>query len=281
MKIIKEHQCHGGRVVYYSHMSEAVSGEMKIGVFYPPQMAEGVKLPALTYLAGLTCMEETFLMKGGAQKYAAENGLILIAPDTSPRGAGITGEDDNWDFGTGAGFYINATKGDWAKNYRMEDYITSELQGLMRHKLNVDMERQGIFGHSMGGHGALTLGLKHPELYKSISAFAPICSPTTCPWGEKAFAGYLGENREEWKKHDAVELIRNLGRVSNNPILVDQGTSDEFLDIQLKPHLLEEICTEKDYPLTLRLHEGYDHSYYFMSSFMQDHIAHHANVIGT
>lgn len=279
MKTIKEHKCHGGRMVYYSHYSDAVSGEMNFGVFYPPQMSEDSKLPALTYLAGLTCNEETFLIKGGAQKYAAEHGIILVAPDTSPRGAGIEGEDDGWDFGTGAGFYINATRGDWAKNYRMEDYVTQELQGIMKTCLGVDVENQGIFGHSMGGHGALTLGFKYPDTYKSISAFAPICSPTYCPWGAKAFSGYIGSDHEEWKQHDAVELIRAMNKNQYKPILVDQGLSDEFLNEQLKPNLLEQVCADTDYPLTLRYQQGYDHSYYFMNTFMEDHINHHAKVI--
>lgn len=252
---------------------------MKVGVYFPPQAKEGKPLPALTYLAGLTCNEETFAMKGGAQQYAAQHGIILVAPDTSPRGIGIEGEDDDWDFGTGAGFYINATNGDWANHYRMETYITLELQELMERSFKVDIERQGIFGHSMGGHGALSLGLKHPDLYKSISAFAPICAPTQCPWGEKAFSGYLGEDREAWKKHDAVEIIRGMDKTDHKPILVDQGLKDEFLEVQLKPELLEQVAQETNFPLTLRRHEGYDHSYYFMNTFMQDHIDCHAKRI--
>ncbi|MCW9034070.1 MAG: S-formylglutathione hydrolase [Rhodospirillales bacterium] len=279
MEIIKEHACHDGRMVYYCHQSEAVKGEMKFGVYYPPQMKEGAKLPALTYLAGLTCNEETFLIKGGAQQYAAQHGIILVAPDTSPRGAGVEGEDDNWDFGTGAGFYINATNGPWAKNYRMEAYVTDELQLLMKNDLNVDVDRQGIFGHSMGGHGALTLGLKYPEVYKSISAFAPICAPTKCPWGEKAFSGYIGDDKAEWAKHDTVELVRASKQRHHKPVLVDQGLNDEFLNEQLNPDLLEQACNDTNYPLTLRRHPGYDHSYYFMNTFMKDHVDHHAKVI--
>jgi len=279
LKMIKEHRCHGGRMVYYSHWSEVVSGDMNFGVYYPPQMTEDAKMPALTYLAGLTCNEETFLIKGGAQQYAARHGIILVAPDTSPRGAGVEGEDDGWDFGTAAGFYINATRGDWAKNYRMEDYVTKELQAIMKNCLGVDVDNQGIFGHSMGGHGALTLGFKHPDIYKSISAFAPICSPTYCPWGAKAFSGYIGTDHAQWKQHDAVELIRTMDKNQYKPILVDQGLSDEFLNEQLKPNLLEQVCTETNFPLTLRYHEGYDHSYYFMNTFMEDHINHHAEFI--
>jgi len=229
LNVLKEHQCYGGVLTYYSHASQSVNGEMAFAVFYPPQMENGVRLPALTYLAGLTCTQETFMMKGGAQQFASEHGIILIAPDTSPRGAGIATEDDSWDFGTGAAFYIDASQKDWDKNYRMEDYVTIELQGIMNESLNVDMAKQGIFGHSMGGHGALTLGLKYPEIYKSISAFAPICAPTDCPWGKKAFQGYLGSDTDVWKRHDAVELVRGLDKSQYRTILIDQGLNDEFL----------------------------------------------------
>jgi S-formylglutathione hydrolase len=279
LSILKEHHCHGGVMTYYSHTSQSVNGEMAFAVFYPPQMNEGVRLPALTYLAGLTCTQETFMMKGGAQQFAAKHGIILVAPDTSPRGAGIASEDEAWDFGTGAGFYINATQDGWAKNYRMEDYVTGELQGILEKSLNVDMAKQGIFGHSMGGHGALTLGLKYPEIYKSISAFAPICAPIDCPWGEKAFLGYLGKDTEAWKRHDAVELVRTLDKSQHRLILIDQGLADEFLKEQLKPEQLEQVCKDVGFPLTMRYHEGYDHSYYFISTFMADHLAHHAKVI--
>jgi S-formylglutathione hydrolase len=279
LNILKEHHCYGGVVTYYCHTSKSVSGEMTFAVFYPPQMSQGARLPALTYLAGLTCTQETFMMKGGAQQLAAEYGLILIAPDTSPRGAGIAGEDDDWDFGTGAGFYIDASQKKWSKNYRMEDYLTHELQEIMNKSLNVDLARQGIFGHSMGGHGALTLGLKYPEIYKSISAFSPICAPTDCPWGEKAFLGYLGKDTEVWKRHDAVELVRNLNESQHRTILIDQGLADEFLEEQLKPKRLEQVCKDVGFPLNLRYHDGYDHSYYFISTFMADHVEHHAKVI--
>ena len=279
LNVIKEHYCYGGVMTYYSHVSKSVNGEMGFAVFYPPQMDEGVRLPALTYLAGLTCTQETFMIKGGAQQFAAEHGIILIAPDTSPRGAGIATEDDSWDFGTGAAFYIDASQKDWVKNYRMEGYLTSELQGIMNKSLNVDMAKQGIFGHSMGGHGALTLGLKYPEIYKSISAFAPICAPTDCPWGKKAFSGYLGADTEVWKRHDAVELVRSLDKSQYRTILIDQGLNDEFLEEQLKPKQLEQVCNEVGFPLNLRYQEGYDHSYYFISTFMSDHIAHHAKTI--
>jgi len=279
LNVLKEHQCYGGVLTYYSHASQSVNGEMAFAVFYPPQMENGVRLPALTYLAGLTCTQETFMMKGGAQQFASEHGIILIAPDTSPRGAGIATEDDSWDFGTGAAFYIDASQKDWDKNYRMEDYVTIELQGIMNESLNVDMAKQGIFGHSMGGHGALTLGLKYPEIYKSISAFAPICAPTDCPWGKKAFQGYLGSDTDVWKRHDAVELVRGLDKSQYRTILIDQGLNDEFLEEQLKPGQLEQVCNEVGFPLNLRYQEGYDHSYYFISTFMSDHIAHHAKII--
>ena len=279
LNVVKKHQCHDGVMTYYSHSSQSVNGEMMFAVFQPPQMKQGTRLPALTYLAGLTCTQETFMIKGGAQQFAAEHGIILIAPDTSPRGAGVAGEDDSWDFGTGAGFYIDASKEEWAKNYRMESYVTCELQGIMHKSLNVDLSRQGIFGHSMGGHGALTLGLKYPEIYKSISAFSPICSPTDCPWGKKAFSGYLGNDTEAWKLHDAVELVQNIDKLQHRLILVDQGLDDEFLEEQLKPDQLDQACKEVGFPLELRYHEGYDHSYYFISTFMADHLTHHASVI--
>ena len=279
MKLLKEHASHGGRMAYFSHLSSVLGCSMNVGVYFPPQAEEGKSLPALTYLAGLTCTEETFAIKGAAQQYAAERGIILIAPDTSPRGVGIEGEDNDWDFGTGAGFYINATNAYWANHYRMEAYVTCELQELMASSFKVDTNRQGIFGHSMGGHGALTLGLKYPEIYKSISAFAPICSPTRCPWGEKAFGSYLGDDREEWKKHDAVEIILAMDKADHKPILVDQGLNDEFLKLQLKPELLEQAANNTGFPLTLRFHKGYDHSYYFMNTFMKDHVEHHAKMI--
>jgi len=279
IKLLKEHGCFGGRQAFYEHQSYVLGCDMRFGVYFPPQTDSDRRLPGLTYLAGLTCTEETFLMKGGAQRFAARHGIILIAPDTSPRGAGIKGEDDDWDFGTGAGFYINATRGDWADNYHMEEYVSGELQQIMREFLNVDGDNQGIFGHSMGGHGALTLAAKHPSLYASVSAFAPICAPAQCPWGEKAFSGYLGDDRAAWKAHDAVELIRTIPDGERKPLLVDQGMDDEFLEVQLKPELLEQVCEETGHPLTLRRHAGYDHSYYFISTFMEDHLAHHAKVI--
>ena len=279
MQLLKEHSCWGGRQAFYEHYSDVLNCNSRFGVYFPPGVDKQVRFPTLTYLAGLTCNEETFLTKGGAQRFAAKHGIILIAPDTSPRGVGIEGEEDDWDFGTGAGFYINATNGSWANNYQMEDYIAVELQQVMRQHLNVDHERQGIFGHSMGGHGALTLSAKYPALYSSVSAFAPICSPTQCPWGHKAFTGYLGNDRETWKDHDTVELIRAMPNSERKPLFIDQGLNDEFLNDQLKPDLLEEVCKEKKHPLKIRRHENYDHSYYFIMTFMEDHMDYHAKVI--
>lgn len=253
-----------------------------------------VQLPALFYLAGLTCTEETFIIKAGAQRVAAKLGLILIAPDTSPRGAGVAGESDSWDLGVGAGFYLDATVEPWSKHYRMESYITQELLGLIVKEFPIASNRIGITGHSMGGHGALTLALRHPDLFKSVSAFAPIAAPSQCPWGEKAFTAYLGTERSEWAKHDATELIRSIGSAgtqsANNMlvgaasaecpfpdgILIDQGLNDQFLEKQLHPHLFEAACASAGQKLTLRKHEGYDHGYYFVSTFMEDHLRFHA-----
>jgi S-formylglutathione hydrolase len=252
---------------------------MRFAVFLPPQ-AERAPVPALWYLAGLTCTEETFMTKAGAQRVAAELGLALIAPDTSPRGVPLPGDSEHWDFGVGAGFYVDATVEPWSRHYRMYSYLVRELPALVESHFPVDPERQGIFGHSMGGHGALTLGLRHPERYRSISAFAPIAAPTQVPWGQKAFAGYLGPERERWRAHDACELIRNLPSASGRPgLLVDQGMADAFLETQLKPELLEQACARSGYPLTLRRHAGYDHGYYFISSFVEDHLRHHARAL--
>ncbi len=253
---------------------------MKFSVFLPPQAAHDSAhgpVPALVYLAGLTCNEETFVTKAGAQRVAAELGLALIAPDTSPRGANVPGEADSWDFGVGAGFYLDATQAPWAKNLRMESYITQELLPLLTGALPINPVKIGIFGHSMGGHGALTLALRHVGLFKSVSAFAPICAPTQCPWGRKAFAGYLGADQSAWAAHDATEL---MGKLQAAPcpggILIDQGLADKFLADQLHPHLFEAACASAGQPLILRKHAGYDHSYYFVASFMADHLRHHA-----
>ena len=269
------HRCFGGTVGFYSHGSEATGTGMNFAVYEPSQATEG-PVPVLYYLAGLTCTEETFMIKGGAQRLAAEHGLMLVAPDTSPRGADIPGEDEDYDFGTGAGFYLDATAEPWSKNYNMYTYVTDELRNLTLEHFPAREDSQGVFGHSMGGHGALTLALKNPELYKSVSAFAPVCAPIRVPWGKKAFSNYLGPD-EDWKQYDASELVRQ--RSDERHILVDQGMDDQFLDEQLSPDVFEEACAEAGQSLTLRRHEGYDHSYYFISTFMGDHIRHHSETL--
>jgi len=274
MKTISEHKCFGGVQGYYSHASKEIGLEMKFSVFQPPQTQTG-KVPVLYYLAGLTCNEETFAIKAGAQRVAAALGLVLVAPDTSPRGAKVAGETDSWDFGVGAGFYVDATLEPWAKHYRMYSYVTKELPALIVDKFQADPLRQGIFGHSMGGHGALVCALRNPGQYKSLSAFAPISAPMRCPWGKNAFRGYLGEDHAAWKEYDASELIRR-GRFAG-PILVDQGLADKFLSDQLYPEILEAACRDAGQPLTLRRQEGYDHGYFFISTFMEDHLRHHAS----
>ena len=280
-ELLGEHRCFGGRQRFYRHDSAEIGLPMRFSVYLPPQAESGQQVPALLYLAGLTCNEETFMTKAGAQGLAAELGLALIAPDTSPRGANISGEADNWDFGLGAGFYLDATQQPWARHYRMESWLTKELLKLIETTVPVDASRIGIFGHSMGGHGALTLALRHPGLFKSVSAFAPICAPSRCPWGEKAFSGYLGADRSEWAKHDASALMAAAEAAPfAGGILIDQGLDDKFLDDQLNPHLFEDACALVRQPLTLRRHAGYDHGYYFISTFMADHLKHHAVQLG-
>ena len=274
METVSEHRCFGGVQGVYRHQSQHTNTPMQFSVFVPSAAAGG-KCPVLWILSGLTCTEENFTVKAGAQKVAESYGMIVIVPDTSPRGAGIEGEDESYDFGTGAGFYLDATQAPWNDNYRMYSYITQELQALIRDNFPVDCSRQGITGHSMGGHGALTFGLKNPHLYHSISAFAPICSPTRCPWGQKALRRYLGDDDSAWTQYDAVELIRKGHR--SGEILVDQGEADNFLQEQLKPELLSSVCVETGQPLQLRMQPGYDHSYYFIASFIEDHIAFHAS----
>ena len=278
METISEQRCFDGLQGFYSHESEACGGTMRFAVFRPPQAVNGRKVPVLTYLAGLTCTEETFVIKAGAQRMAAALGLLLVAPDTSPRGAGLPGEDDDWDFGTGAGFYLDAAQEPWARHYNMYSYITRDLPAAIEAHFPADMSRQGIFGHSMGGHGALTIHLKDPDTYRSVSAFAPIGAPMRCPWGVKAFSNYLGEDKEGWRPYDASELLR--ARPSTAKILIDQGSADQFLDEQLKPELLVEACEAAGQPFELRMQPGYDHSYYFIQSFMADHLRHHAEALG-
>lgn len=276
IELVSEHACFGGVQRFYQHASSVIGLSMKFSVFLPPQ-AQHAKVPALLFLAGLTCTDETFMAKAGAQRVAAELGLALIAPDTSPRGTGVPGEAESWDFGVGASFYLDATQAPWSGHFRMESYITAELLPLLAQALPVDAQRLGIFGHSMGGHGALTLALRHPGLFKSVSAFAPICAPTQCPWGHKAFAGYLGADASAWAEHDASALMNACSSVPYPAgILIDQGLADKFLPTQLNPHLFEAACTRVGQPLTLRRHAGYDHGYYFISTFMADHLAHHA-----
>ena len=263
----------GGWTKMFSHPSESCGGEMKFSVFLPPQ-AESGNVPVLYWLSGLTCNHENFITKAGAQQYAAQSGIMLVAPDTSPRGAGVQGEDDDYDLGSGAGFYINATEDKWAANYRMEDYIIHELPKIIGVNFPVVKGKESIFGHSMGGHGALTLALKNPGRFCSVSAFSPICAPSQCQWGEKVFTNYLGKNREIWKKHDANELIQNS--TLEIPLLIDQGGDDPFLEKELNFELFRNTCEKRNQKLTARLQSGYDHSYYFIATFMEDHIQHHA-----
>ncbi|HLZ67893.1 MAG TPA: S-formylglutathione hydrolase [Aliidongia sp.] len=268
-----EQRCFGGRMGFYSHRSDATGTDMAFAVYLPPQAAKA-PVPALYYLAGLTCTEETFAIKAGAQRLAAEHGLALVACDTSPRGANLPGEDESWDFGTGAGFYLDATAEPWSRHYRMGSYVNRELPALIEANFPVLAGRKGIFGHSMGGHGALVSALRQPDLWQSVSAFAPIAHPVEVPWGEKAFTSYLGPDRQAWAAWDASLLM--AAKPYPGPILVDQGLADQFLDSQLRPEHLAQAAARSGQDLTLRRHEGYDHSYWFIQSFMADHIAHHA-----
>jgi S-formylglutathione hydrolase len=280
IELLSSHASFGGEQRFYSHASSTIGLPMRLAVYLPPQALAGQPVPALLYLAGLTCNEETFATKAGAQRFAAEAGIALIAPDTSPRGAGIADEAKDWDFGLAASFYLDATEQPYAKHYQMERYLTQELPALCGAQLPIDTARLGIFGHSMGGHGALTLALRHPGLFKSVSAFAPICAPSQCPWGEKALTGYLGADRSTWAGHDATALMQaQTFAPYPEGILVDQGLGDKFLAQQLHPHLLEAACAAVGQKLNLRRHAGYDHGYYFVASFMADHIQHHAKIL--
>jgi S-formylglutathione hydrolase len=273
---LKEHRCCGGVQAVYRHESAQTRCAMELAVYRPPQ-AEHRAVPVLYWLSGLTCTWANFTEKAGVQRYAAEHGLMIVAPDTSPRGVDLPGEDDAYDFGSGAGFYLDATAEPWAAHYRMYSYVTAELPALINASFPTDPGRQGIFGHSMGGHGALICALRNPDRYRSLSAFAPISSPTRSPWGEKALQGYLGTDRDAWRAWDATLLA--AGTAWRSEVLVDQGTADEFLHEQLKPHLLQEAFAGAAIPLTLRYQAGYDHSYYFMASLIGDHIAHHARIL--
>ncbi|MDC8758377.1 S-formylglutathione hydrolase [Janthinobacterium fluminis] len=274
LELLSEHACFGGVQRFYRHDARAIGLPMRFSVFIPAAPA-GARLPALFYLAGLTCTEETFMVKAGAQRGAASAGLILIAPDTSPRGAAIAGEADAWDFGVGAGFYVDATEAPWNAHYQMASYI-HELRELVLRELPVDGDRIGIFGHSMGGHGALTLALRNPELFRSVSAFAPIAAPTLCPWGKKAFTGYLGADQSRWQQYDASALMAKLRAPFPDGILIDQGLGDKFLAEQLYPEVFEAACRAAGQPLELRRHAGYDHGYYFIASFIDEHLRFHS-----
>jgi S-formylglutathione hydrolase len=273
LELKTRHRCFGGTLTYYAHASQACATTMRFGVYLPPQ-ADSAPCPVLYYLAGLTCTEETFFIKAGAQRWAAHYGLIVVAPDTSPRATGIADENANWDFGAGAGFYVDAVQAPWSRHWRMYSYVTEELPALIAGHFPVDSARQGIFGHSMGGHGALVCGLRNPQRYRSVSAFAPIAAPMRCPWGHKAFSGYLGADRAAWANYDASELVMQAQLPT--AILVDQGLDDKFLDEQLQPQHFEDACQRAGQALVLRRHRGYDHSYYFISSFIEDHMTHHA-----
>jgi len=278
IETISKTNCFGGKIGFYRHASHTNQCDMRFSVFVPPQAARG-KVPVLTFLSGLTCTEENFMVKSGAQRVAAELGLMLVSPDTSPRGDGVPGDPDGvYDFGLGAGFYVNASEAPWAKHYQMYDYVTQELQKVIFDNFPGDAKRHGLTGHSMGGHGALTIGLSNPQIFKSLSAFAPICTTLHSPWGQKALGYYLGADKSKWTNHDASEVAR---RVSDptlfKKILVDQGEDDPWLAEQLKPELLQAACAESGLPLELRMHAGYDHGYYFISTFIEEHLRFHAD----
>ena len=278
LTLISEHACFGGVQRFYKHDSREVRGPMKFSAYLPPQARAG-KVPVLYYLSGLTCTEETFPIKSHAQQVAAELGLMLIAPDTSPREPRLPGDADSWDFGYSAGFYVDATAAPWSQYYRMYSYVTRELPEVIAAGLPVLADATGIFGHSMGGHGALVCALRNPERYKSVSAFAPIAAPMQCPWGKKAFTNYLGADTQSWREYDASELVAR--RPFSGPILIDQGTSDQFLVEQLLPEKFSAAAARSGQRLDLRMQPGYDHGYYFIQTFMADHLRHHAKQLKT
>ncbi|CAM4059385.1 S-formylglutathione hydrolase [Kerstersia similis] len=283
LELLSQHRAFEGSQRYYRHLSAEIGLPMRFSVYLPPEAGTHdaqARRPVLFFLAGLTCTEETFMIKAGAQRLAAQAGMILVTPDTSPRGAGVPGEDDSWDFGTGAGFYLDATQAPWREHYRMDSYIVKELVPLVQREFQGDPARTGIFGHSMGGHGALVLALRNPDVFRSVSAFAPIAAPSQCPWGHKALGGYLGDDRAAWAQYDASELMRKAGRcVFPEGILIDQGLDDGFLQEQLHPHLFEQACAAAGQALVLNRRAGYDHGYYFISSFIDGHIDHHARIL--
>lgn len=274
IELIEEHQCFEGVQAVYSHQSAVSNCTMRFAIFLPPQ-AQKKRVPVVYWLSGLTCNEQNFITKAGAQRIAAQLGLAIVVPDTSPRGINLPGDSVQYDFGVGAGFYLDATQSPWSEYYQMSTYVSEELPQLLQHHFPLDEKACSIFGHSMGGHGALTLALKNPGLYRSVSAFSPICAPSQCPWGQKAFTGYLGPDREIWKQYDATELIATHGW-SGQAILIDQGSNDPFLREQLKPDLFREACSKANVSLRLRMQQGYDHSYYFIASFIEDHLRFHA-----
>ena len=271
---VSRNRCFGGMQGVYTHAAETTHCSMRFGVFMPPQ-AQSARVPVLYWLSGLTCTEDNFIVKAGAQRVAAELGVAIVVPDTSPRGLGYPGEADAYDFGLGAGFYVDATEAPWSEGYRMYSYVTNELPAYVERHFAVVAGRAGIFGHSMGGHGALTIALKNPGRYRSVSAFAPIASPMRCPWGEKALTGYLGSDRGCWREYDATALIADRGW-RGPALLVDQGTSDPFIESQLKPELLRQACEQAGVALDLRLRDGYDHSYFFIATFIEEHLRFHA-----
>ena len=274
LNAVSRNRCFGGMQGVYTHAAETTHCSMCFGVFMPPQ-AQSARVPVLYWLSGLTCTEDNFIVKAGAQRVAAELGVAIVVPDTSPRGLGYPGEADAYDFGLGAGFYVDATEAPWSEGYRMYSYVTNELPAYVERHFAVVAGRAGIFGHSMGGHGALTIALKNPGRYRSVSAFAPIASPMRCPWGEKALTGYLGSDRSRWREYDATALIADRGW-RGPALLVDQGTSDPFIESQLKPELLRQACEQAGVALDLRLRDGYDHSYFFIATFIEEHLRFHA-----
>ena len=275
MDIVSENKSHGGRQLVVKHASSATSTDMTFSIFLPPQAGNGGKLPVVWYLSGLTCSHANVTEKGEYRAACAELGLIFVAPDTSPRGPGVpTAPEGQWDFGLGAGFYVDATQDPWSQHYRMWTYVTEELPALIAGEFPADLAAQAITGHSMGGHGALTVALNHPDRFRSVSAFAPIVAPSQVPWGQKALGGYLGADAASWGQHDAVALIQDGARVPE--ILVDVGTADPFIENELRPELLEAACGQAGIALTLRRQQGYDHSYYFISTFMAEHLRWHA-----